>query len=51
VILNVQMVLDFAYTVTHKRCKNRILNIEKLNKAASTKPIFQKNSTKLSKKI
>ena len=28
--LNVQIVLDFAYTVTNKRCKNRTLDIVKL---------------------
>ena len=40
-ILNVQIVLDFAYIVTHKRCKNRTLNIEKLANAVSAKGIFE----------
>ena len=40
-ILNVQIVLNYASTVIKKRCKNRPLSIEKLDNAVSAKRIFQ----------
>jgi len=43
--------LQIAYTVTHKRCKNTRLNVEKLNDAVFAKRIFELTLQNLSRKF